>query len=163
MVFILDGYNVIHRVPGLREHLARSLEAGRRALIQCCREWLSTRRDVSQFWIVFDGDSLGGEGSSGAMGIRVMFSGRGETADERIISIMEEVGRYAKHTVVSDDNEVTRKAGLLGARIMTASEFVGTARRKSRQAGVRRDDDSKVSEREQRMINESLKREWGIE
>ena len=167
MIAIIDGYNVIHRVPALRVNLERSLEAGRAGLIRCCQEWLTSRRDITQFWIVFDGAvSPGGESPSGASGVRVMFSGKGETADERILAVMNEVGRYSEYVAVSDDNEVVRNSRALNARTLTSAEFFGTARRKgnrARAAGAGTESDAKLSEHEQRMVNESLKREWGIE
>jgi len=54
---VVDGYNVIHRVGRFKQQMERSLEAGRIALLRYCSEWRARRRDVDQFYVVFDGDS----------------------------------------------------------------------------------------------------------
>ncbi len=164
MIYVLDGYNVLHRTPAFRAHFARGLQAAREALVRFCAEWIATRRDVAQFWIVFDGAETGsGLGEGAALGVRVVYSVAGESADERIVSLVEELGRFRACTVVSDDREVIRKAGVLGAAVMAVGVFARIP--KGRRGRVRKNGDgaekeTALPEHVRRQITESLKRVW---
>lgn len=165
MIIILDAYNVVHRVPEFKKCLDVSLERGRKVLVSFCKEWLSVRRDVEQFWLVFDGQGMpGGEGAQGGRGVRVMYSAGGETADERILHLIEEVGRYSSFVVVSDDAAVARGARVLNAETMSVMSFYGTLRKGRRQRGSESEGsaDKDLSPEEKHSITESLKREWGL-
>ncbi len=48
MVYVLDGYNVIHAVPGLERKLGSSLRAARDALVALCLEIRRSRGDVEK-------------------------------------------------------------------------------------------------------------------
>ncbi|MDP6491551.1 MAG: NYN domain-containing protein [Kiritimatiellia bacterium] len=48
---IVDGYNVIYRVPRFKAQLDRSLQAGREALLRYCSEWKTRRRDIDRFYV----------------------------------------------------------------------------------------------------------------
>jgi uncharacterized protein len=123
-ILVLDGYNVLHREPSLKAHFERGLEAARAALVRFCQAWMASRGDVRQFWVVFDGAGYGFDGSGGgANGVRVLYSETGETADERIVALVEELRRYSACTVVSDDREVARQSRALGAEILTVGDF----------------------------------------
>src|SRR5574337_995879 len=107
MRWLVDGYNVIRRDPGLASRENESLRAGREAL---CR-LLSTlaRRSGDQFTIVFDGDRGGGSMGGGA-GVRVIFSSDRERADQ-VLARMASRGV----AVVSNDREVRQAASRAGA------------------------------------------------
>ena len=71
-IMILDGYNLLHRLPHWAKRLDESLEQGREALLGYCRRWMSTRGDVWLFCVVFDGDSsVSGGLRSAGKGIRI--------------------------------------------------------------------------------------------
>jgi predicted RNA-binding protein with PIN domain len=82
---LIDGYNVIRRLPRLRAAEQRSLADGRAALL----DWLVPRFRATTHWlvVVFDGDGLAettrplrcGAGS------QQVFTRRGETADAVIV------------------------------------------------------------------------------
>lgn len=116
MRWLVDGYNVIRRDPGLTARESESLQAGREAL---CR-LLSTaaRRSGDQFIVVFDGDRGGGSAGGGA-GVRVIFSSARESADQVL-------ARLASRgvAVVSNDREVRQAASRAGATAVTADQFL---------------------------------------
>ncbi len=60
MRWLIDGYNVIRRDPGLRSREEESLEAGRRALLQLLAAEARASRD--DFTVVFDGARVAGGG-----------------------------------------------------------------------------------------------------
>ncbi len=122
---IIDGYNVIYRIPRFKAQLDKSLQAGREALLGYCSEWKMHRRDVDRCTVVFDGDSsvLGGEQAVSAPGVRALYSKTGETADRRIRRMLEHADRHEHIVVVSDDNEVRESARIHHMSAMSASDF----------------------------------------
>ncbi len=136
---IVDGYNVIHRVPRFKAQLDRSLQAGREALLRYCSEWKARRRDVDRFFVVFDGDSsiIDGDVTASAPGVRALYSKTGETADRRIRRMLDQAERNEAITVVSDDNEVRDSARVNHMQAMSAAQFarIGIARGRQGRTG----------------------------
>jgi len=166
-IAIVDGYNAIYRNARLRKRLDVSLASAREGLVEHCIRYLATRRDVSEFRIVFDGDSsVMPYSNAGNGGVRVIFTRTKEDADDRILALVREKNeRDVEYVVISSDNYVSGNAKTHGALVMTVSEFFGLTagtwknpRRQDR--GCDEDGLSPVQERE---INERLKKEWGIE
>ena len=165
---ILDAYNILHRIPRWAGVLEESLELGREQLLGYCRRWMQSRGDVWLFCVVFDGNSglTGGLRSAGA-GIRVFFSRSGQTADDRLLAILDEFGPAFAYTVVSDDHYVRDKARLLGASVWACKAFAGkldavdTARdrRQKRDAGSG-GTGTKVDPADAARITEELRRLW---
>lgn len=116
MRWLVDGYNVIRRAPGLTVREQESLQAGREAL---CR-MLSAAARISgdQFTVVFDGARGGGTSSSGR-GVRVVFSRASESADH-VLARLASPGV----AVVSSDREVRQAADRRGAITISADEFL---------------------------------------
>lgn len=121
MRWLVDGYNVIRRDPGLASREKESLQAGREALCHL----LSTiaHRSGDQFIVVFDGDRGGGSMGGGA-GVRVIFSSARERADQ-VLARMASRGV----AVVSNDREVRQAASRAGATAITADQFLDRLRR----------------------------------
>lgn len=167
-IMILDAYNILHRIPHWATVLEASLEQGREQLLGYCRRWMQERGDVWLFCVVFDGDSgvSGGLRSAGA-GIRVFFSRSGQTADDRLLAILDEFGPGFAYTVVSDDRYVRDKARLLGASVSDCRSFAGKldavdaerSRRKSRGSGSA-GEDGKVRPDDAARITDELRRLW---
>jgi len=164
-IVIVDGYNVIHRAPELRRHLARGLLAAREALMRYCAAWIFRRRDVSQVCVVFDGDSsvVGFIGGTDR-GVRAVFTGTGEEADDRILDIIRKSRRAVRYIVVSDDNYVSRTSRRFMAEVMSVSEFYrASASRRARRRPEREDDiETGLSPGEASEITEEMEKEWGI-
>ena len=123
-IMILDAYNILHRVPRWSGMLEVSLEQAREQVVGYCRRWMATRGDVWLFCVVFDGDSgVGGGLQSAGAGIRVFFSRSGQSADDRLLAILDEFGPQFAYTVVSDDRYVRDKARRLGAAVTGCLAF----------------------------------------
>jgi len=165
-IAIIDGYNVIYRDNALKKQLDISLAHARKGLVEFCVRWLSTRGDFSEFWIVFDGDSSvmpSSNASSG--GVRVLFTRTREDADDRILSFLRDAGNDKEYFVISSDNYVSGNAKRMGAKIMPVSDFfcTGNSGRKYSSKRCCHADHDDLSPAEERTINESLKKEWGLE
>ena len=112
MRIIIDGYNLIRRIPELRTLEREGLEEGRGGLV---RE-LSTYRAGKghKITVVFDGAEaihLGG-GSEKMAGIAIRYSARGQSAD----TVIREMCRAGQaDVVVTADREImdaARRAGV---------------------------------------------------
>jgi len=118
---IIDGYNLL----GARGHVGRSpfreAEAGREGLL---RELAAYRqRKMHLITVVFDGwqEGFGAEHREHRSGIEVVYSRRGERADQVIQRLAAEFGRDC--AVVSSDREVAAYAKAQGAFVIGAMEF----------------------------------------
>ncbi|MFQ5916056.1 MAG: NYN domain-containing protein [Nitrospinota bacterium] len=116
MRWLVDGYNVIRREPGLSAREQVSLQAGRYAL--CRMLTAAARASGDQFTVVFDGTRGGGTVSSSG-GIRVLFSKAPERADQVLARLAG-----AGVAVVSNDRDVRRAADRAGAVAVTTDEFL---------------------------------------
>jgi len=181
-IVIIDGYNVLHRMPRWKAQLEVSLERGREALLAYCRHWMQARGDVWLFCVVFDGDSsVTASHTSSGPGVRVVYSRTGETADDRILEIVHEFGGRCHYVVVSDDRYVSDSARRMSAELMSAEAFASVLapktegthpRTKQRGRGRSVSDDvdpasadnsaGKLSACDAKLITDSLRREWNV-
>lgn len=119
MRILVDGYNVIRRLPELRMvERAEGLAAGREAL--CARLRAYRRGRGFPVTVVFDGAGGAAE-SSAAGGLTLCFSRAGETADTLIGRLLARGGSGV--VVVSSDAAVAAAARRAGAVAVTAEEF----------------------------------------
>jgi hypothetical protein len=124
MHLIVDGYNLIRQSPALRRCEAQDLEAGRQALLTLMAAY-RRGRPRHQVTVVFDGWQAGGfqESRDQHLGVAVIYSRRGERADEVIKRLLRREGTRA--VVVSSDRELQDWASRVGAAWVSAQEFTG--------------------------------------
>jgi len=120
MRIVIDGYNLIRRVPELRALDRDDLESGRVGLAS----ELSTYRAGKghRITVIFDGaDSvhLGG-GSEKVAGITLRYSARGQTADQVIQKMCRE---GAADLIVSGDREIIDVAKRAGVTAVSPDLF----------------------------------------
>jgi len=166
-ICIVDGYNVIHKAPELRKLLEGNLLSAREGLVRQCAEWCSQRGDFSKFYVVFDGDSsVAPGGSNPAPGVNVIYSRSHETADERIVELVEERRPDCEYTVISNDRYVRDKAREARATVMSVQEFCATLGRTRRQgtggAGSSGSEKADLTPGQEKAITDSLRQEWGV-
>lgn len=122
MHVIIDGYNLIRQSPVLRHLDARDLEAGREALLERLADYRQ-RRPSHLLTAVFDGWQTGGPSETRDLyrGVRVIYSRRGERADEVIKRLLDrERGRAL---LVSSDRELQQAARRVGAAWVSSCQF----------------------------------------
>lgn len=118
---IIDGYNLIRQTPVLASREQEDLQEGREALLR----WLAAYRQQKKhpMTVVFDG-WLNGDWQGGRdyyYGIEVLYSRRGEKADEVIKRLVQR--ERARAVVVSSDRELQEYGARLGAAFLSAQEF----------------------------------------
>lgn len=118
MAYIIDGHNLIPKVPGL------SLEAAddEEQLILLLQEFC--RRTQKKVEVYFDNAPPGQSRARNYGIVTARFVRAGSTADEAIRSRLVRMGRSARNwTVVSSDHEVQTSAQSARARSITSEEF----------------------------------------
>src|SRR5262249_54810958 len=122
-VVILDGYNLIMRVPQLAPGAGRTLAEAREKLVNLLR-W-AVGSGNADFIVVFDG-ARGFERALGGR-VSVRFSRPPEKADDVIRRLVEEqVERGLTVTVVTADLEVARHARAMGADVALSDLFIAS-------------------------------------
>jgi len=119
---VIDGYNLIRQSPWLSVLDARDLEAGREALLAALSEYRQ-RRPQHKVTVIFDGWQGGAlqESRDLCRGVGVIYSRRGERADEVIKRMLAREGRRV--VMVSSDRELQDCAARVGATWVAASHF----------------------------------------
>ena len=123
-VYIIDAYNVIHKSSGLARFLDQSLKASRDALMELCVSFKQRRGDVKKVVLAFDGNSNFNDlPQESYAGLEIVYTETGEDADDRILEILEGIGRTDHAYVVSDDNCVRNHARAYRATPVSVSAF----------------------------------------
>jgi len=125
---IIDGYNLLAVRSPVRSETARE------ALLQDLAAY--RHRKGHPITVVFDGWLQGQpiEGREHRSGVQVIYSKRGEKADQVIQRLARQHG--ANCAVVSSDHEIVNVAKAQGAFVMGAQEFAGRLRMTSASSTV---------------------------
>jgi len=126
-ILLIDGYNVINRVPKLRTSLEKGLEQARMGLALQVATWNRTHPAYEPI-IVFDGRDRNVDGTEQRLaGVRCLFSHVTHGGDEEIIRLVREYrARGADVMVVSDDNKVMNNSRVHGASVRPSAFIMET-------------------------------------
>lgn len=115
---IVDGYNLLASAGNLSGHL----ESARETLVHDLAAYRHRKHHL--ITVVFDGWQQGGpsEQREHRAGVQVIYSKRGERADQVIQRLAREYG--ADCAVVSSDHEIVNAARVHGAFVMGSHEFM---------------------------------------
>jgi len=124
VIYILDAYNIIHKMRRFETALDTDLRTAREALTNLCAGLAQARGDVTSMILVFDGRSEWRDlPKKSPAKIRLVFSETNEEADDRIAALLEKSPEKPEKCVVSDDNSVRNHARAYRARVMSVAEF----------------------------------------
>ncbi len=122
MHIIIDGYNLIRQSDSLRRYERLGLEKGREELIKRLAHYRKLKRH--RITVVFDG-WIGGplrEERQHEAGIRIIYSKRGERADE-VIKRIARKGSGEELVVVTSDREIAQAVSRSGGVAIASPEF----------------------------------------
>lgn len=119
--YVVDGYNLIHKLPDLKALVDSDLERSRDRLVDRLAGFALSRR--VRVTVVFDGRGLSQPRGVGPRGVEVVYSRAPENADARIKSLIERQRNVRSWTVVSSDNSIVRFARDYGAQTIGADGF----------------------------------------
>jgi len=121
MHIIIDGYNLIRQSDSLRRYERFSLEEGRKALIRFIAVY--RKQKGHRVTVVFDGWESGPceEGRDQQEGIDIIYSRRGEKADDVIKRRFEKIGEEI--VVVTSDKDIADFVSRRGGTAISSREF----------------------------------------
>ena len=120
---IVDGYNLLAQTGRIGAGTSLHSEMAREALLHDLAAY--RQRKSHAITVVFDGwqQGWGTEQREHRLGLEIIFSRRGEKADQVIQRLAAEFGSAC--AVVSSDREIIDVAKAQGAFVMKAQEFAG--------------------------------------
>jgi len=121
--YIIDGYNIIHLVPRLRDAMGKSLEHARNILLSLLQSYRSGH--AIQCTVVFDGAQICPAATTGPAQawLRVIYSKPPEKADPVIKKLIRDAGDKRSLVLVSADNDLLFYARQNGAQTLSPDEF----------------------------------------
>jgi len=162
-ILLIDGYNVINRVPELQPSLEGGLENARSRLALQISTW-SHDHPGCECFIVFDGDKkFSGGRDQRLAGIRCIFSPSSHGGDDEIIRFVRGYkGSPSDITVVSDDNNVRNNCRAHGASVQPSSYILAKKARPS--GGLRKApaDGKGLSRKAAAAIDKELRKKFGL-
>ncbi|GMV93851.1 MAG: hypothetical protein AMXMBFR82_36290 [Candidatus Hydrogenedentota bacterium] len=124
-IYLIDGYNVIHKCPQLRPLTQTNFEASRDSLIDRVARYCSLTSHHAK--IVFDGRGRRQEPSlpeCGTANVEIIFSPGHHTADTLIERIVYDARNRRDYVVVSGDRGIRNLVGGLGGLTMIPASFL---------------------------------------
>jgi len=121
---LVDGYSLLHNWPELAPGRARHSAAARDALVQRLTLYQDAiRTPVSIF---FDGSGSSGSKAETAApaGVEVLYSRRGQTADQMIERAAHRFGPYGEVLAVTDDHAERETVISLGGSAASCWNFI---------------------------------------
>ena len=163
MILLVDGYNVIHRVPELEKSLDGGLQNARNRLALQVSNWGRSHPGV-ECVIVFDGEYQGsGSREERIAGIRCIFSMRAHGGDAELIRfVRDHKGRKSDITVVSDDNNVGNNCRAHGAVVRPSGFIMGAKAQRPRRGAKAAAEGKGLDRKAAAAIEDELKKKFGI-
>ncbi|GAC1320141.1 MAG: hypothetical protein NVS2B16_03850 [Chloroflexota bacterium] len=140
---LVDGYNVIRGDPRLQAMERVNLEQARNLLVQILAS--SPRLAHDHIVVVFDGaDGSRSHVHSQRRGrVEMLYSARGQQADDVIVSYARDLAPKEKVVVVSNDVEVRESSRAAGADISGTDNLLNQMPGSTRQRFAGHDDDER--------------------
>jgi predicted RNA-binding protein with PIN domain len=162
-ILLVDGYNVINRVPELRAGMSGGLENARNRLALQVSKW-GQAHPQSECIIVFDGDPQYAAGRDQRLaGIRCLYSRTPHGCDDEMIRfIKNHRGRTSDITVVSDDNYVGNNCRAYGASVRPSSHIMIGNSHHTKSGRKTPADGKGIDRRSAAEINKELKKTYGL-
>lgn len=155
---VVDGYNAVHKIPRIGKLADKSLLEARNAVTKLARQYKARCGGVDKTYVVFDGkDEYRFQHQAGLP--EQVFSRTGE-GDRKIIKVVSELSSQYHVIVVSDDNFVINNSRAYNATVISVSEFLKVAEKKSAQK--KKTDADKLPDGDISIINEELRRHWKV-
>ncbi len=132
---IIDGYNMIHLVPDLRQFLDDSLERARDELIRKLKSYLLNKKVYIA--VVFDGNHpVGGQSFERNQNLEIKFSNYPFKADPLIKKLIQKEQQKGALTIVTHDSEIAAFAAAEHAAVLSPAEFWGRLTKRQPENGI---------------------------
>jgi len=156
--YILDGYNIIKKIPYLRN---KKLKTAREQLLKFIEIYRPQGSHKNQITVVFDGSDEVFVNAKCDYDARTIFS-RNQKADDFIKSFVDKSKNAKNICVVSDDKDIRLYCRASGAIIIDVVSFMNKGTEPKRKNLSKEDnlDYLKISPSESAKITEELKSVW---
>ena len=152
MKYIIDGYNVVHKIAQLKGKELRSQREGLIAILELAQ---CSNKRLRNLTLVFDAKCVVVAPKINST-VNVVFSG-GISADKKIRRMVES-STYARDiSVVSDDRQVRSEINALGAKKLSVESFLKLI---SSSTAKGRNQAFKLGREQEDMINKELEKVW---
>lgn len=141
MIYIIDGHNLVPKLPGLSlEDVDDELR-----LIERLQVFCRIRR--AHVEVFFDRAPAGYSGARSFGAVRAHFVRQGMIADDAITRHLQRLGKEARNQVlVSSDHRVQNEGRHAGAQVLSSEEFAGQVlEAEARAAEIARTEDKPLS------------------
>ncbi len=119
---IIDGYNLLHKVPELARMLGTDIQGARHRLVRMIEE--TAHNMARQTTIVFDGREAGSDPALSSKYLEVFFSPGNLSADSVIERLVCKCQNPEKTLVVTSDHAEHDTVSSAGAYTMSSEEFM---------------------------------------
>ena len=119
---IIDGYNLLHKVPELARMLGTDIQSARHRLVRRVEE--TAHNMARQTTIVFDGREAGSDAALSSKYLEVFFSPSNLSADSVIERLVYKIPNPEKTLVVTSDHAEHDTVSSAGAHTMSSEEFM---------------------------------------
>lgn len=162
-ILLIDGYNVINRIPELKLCLDGGLENARLKLALLMSAW-SHGHPGTECIIVFDGDlQFAGSRDQRLAGIRCIFSRASHGADAEIIRFVRDSReKILEIIVVSDDNNVRNNCRAHGAFVQPSSFIMARKTHQSKSKSKASADGKGIDRKTAAEIDKELRKKFGL-
>jgi predicted RNA-binding protein with PIN domain len=129
--FIIDGYNLLLRSRQFNcSSDSDEMSAARQKLIQFLEQERPQGSFRNRVTVVFDGQAgvIGDWRGASHRSIRVIFT-EGESADDRILKLIEGENELSQTVIVTDDRELSYRARQRRAKTLPVKEFLAKRKR----------------------------------
>lgn len=127
---IIDGYNLLHKVPELARMLGTDIQGARHRLVRRVGE--TAHNMARQTTIVFDGREAGSDVALSSKYLEVFFSPGNLSADTVIERLVCKCPNPGKTLVVTSDHAEHDTVSSAGAYTMSSEEFMARCERESK-------------------------------
>lgn len=116
-IIIIDAFNLIYKNAFLKEKLTRGIDIAAASLI----EILKTKSNSNKYIVAFDGEKQAN--ISCPPNIRIIYSGKGNTADKIIRELIAKSKQSKITCIVSSDTEVYNYARIHAMEAVLSEKF----------------------------------------
>ena len=127
---IIDGYNLLHKVPKLARMLGKNIQSSRHQLVRMVEE--TAHNMARQTTVVFDGRAAGSDAALSSKYLEVFFSPSNLSADSIIERLVCKFPAPGKILVVTSDHAEHNTVSSAGAQTMSSEEFMNRCERESK-------------------------------
>ncbi|MBN2120003.1 MAG: NYN domain-containing protein [Candidatus Omnitrophica bacterium] len=152
--FIVDGYNLINKIPRIENTPLKERRDFLLSLLQGFKGTLSPRNKIT---VIFDGSSKISFKTGPSGSLAVLFS-KNEDADSLIKRIIEQAKSPKSFVVVTDDRDIISYTRSRGAKGESTQAFLSRISKKT--ARPKREDNFKLDPAQALKVNEELKGIW---